>query len=184
MKEKQNKKSIIVIPDERIIGKIFYIRGKKVMFDRDLADLYGVETKVLNQAVKRNKKRFPEDFMFRLEKREADIFLRSQIVTLEMGKYSKYLPYVFTEQGVSMLSSVLKSERAIQVNIQIMRTFTRMRELLLTHKELREKIEKMERKYDGQFKVVFNVIKRLIKTDPEEKMGKIGFKDRQQTIKK
>jgi len=155
------QKLLAIIPNERIIGKIYFIRGEKVMFDKDLAELYGVETRVLNQSVKRNIKRFPDDFMFQLNKQEADLFLksqfvtssfnskslRSQFVTLEKGRgrgrYSKYFSFVFTEQGVAMLSSVLNSDRAVQVNIQIMRTFTQMRKMLMTHKELQEKIEKI-----------------------------------------
>lgn len=175
MKQKNNKDIVVIIPDERIVGRIYYIRGKKVMFDRDLAELYGVKPKVLNQAVKRNLKRFPEDFMFKLTKEEMENW-KSQIVTSKGDKMGLRKSFsVFTEQGVAMLSSVLKSERAIQVNIQIMRTFTRMRELLSTNKELREKIERMERKYDGQFKIVFDVIKRFIRTNPNEKTSKIGF---------
>src|SRR3989339_797136 len=175
MPEIKNKKSIAIIPDERIIGKIYYIRGEKVIFDRDLAVLYEVETKVLNQAVKRNIKRFPEDFMFKLSQEEMlnwksqivtskNESLRSQIVTLKKGRgqHLKYIPYVFTEQGVAMLSSVLNSDRAIQVNIQIMRTFTRMRKLLSTHKELRDKMEKMEKKNGENFKVIFKIINKLI----------------------
>ncbi len=189
---KQKAKVAIAVPSETIIGKIYFIRGEKVMFDRDLAILYGVETRILNQAAKRNEKRFPEDFMFRLNKREADAFLRSQIVTsskedslrsqfviLKRGQHMKYVPYVFTEQGIAMLSSVLKSDRAIQVNIQIMRTFTNMRKMLATHKELREKIEKMEEKYDKKFKAVFDVIIRFMKTDSRSNETKvIGFRDR------
>lgn len=187
-------KSLAIIPDERIVGKIYFIRGQKVIFDRDLAVLYDVETRMLNQAVKRNVKRFPEDFMFQLNKQEADIFLRSQIVTssegdasrsqiviLKKGSNIKYFPYVFTEQGVAMLSSVLKSDRAIQVNIQIMRTFTKLREMLSTHKDLRNKIEKMEGKYDEQFKIVFKVLANFMKTDPKNRSGEIkiiGFTDR------
>lgn len=208
---KQKSKTMAIIPDERIVGKIYYLRGKKVMFDRDLAELYGVTTGNLNKAARRNIKRFPADFMFQLNKQEADIFLRfhfgtldmenlkfqngisssrsqfvtsykntnlkSQIVTSSWGGRRK-LPYVFTEQGVAMLSSVLSSDRAIQVNIQIMRTFTKLREMLMTHKELREKIEKMERKYDQRFKVVFDVIKRFLKTDPKNSDTRVvGFKD-------
>jgi hypothetical protein len=143
------------------------------MLDRDLAELYGVETS-LKQAVRRNIKRFPEDFMFTLTLKEES-FLRSQIVTLEeKGKHSKYLSMAFTEQGVSMLSSVLKSDRAILVNIQIMRTFTRLREMLAGHKELAKKIEAMEEKYDEQFRVVFEAIKQLLKDDEKPKK-KIGF---------
>lgn len=135
----------VIVPEDLIHGKIFYIRGRKVLMDRDLAVLYGVETKVLNQAVRRNIKRFPDDFMFQLSKDEMKTWglrfgggkeglckpksIRSQIVTLKHGHY-KYRPFAFTEQGVAMLSSVLKSERAIQVNIQIMRTFTKLREMM------------------------------------------------------
>ena len=117
------------VPVERITSKIYLIRGMKVMLDRDLAELYGVETKVLKQAVRRNIKRFPEDFMFELTKSEEKS-LRSQIVTLKRGQHAKYLPFAFTEQGVAMLSSVLNSERAIEVNIQIMRAFTQLRQML------------------------------------------------------
>lgn len=159
------------------------------MFDRDLASLYDVKTMVLNQAVKRNIDRFPEDFMFQLTKEEAKIWksqivisesLRSQFVILEKGRgrYSKYLPFVFTEQGVAMLSSVLKSKQAIRVNIQIMRTFTKIREMIVGNKTLREKIEAMEKKYDNKFKVVFDVIKRLVDRDTIEPVKIIGFRDR------
>ena len=163
-----------LISAESITSRIYFIRGQKVMLDRDLAKLYGVETRVLNQAVRRNIKRFPEDFMFQLTLKE-EASLRSQFVTLEgKGKHSKYLPMAFTEQGVSMLSSVLKSDRAILVNIQIMRTFTRLREMLAGHKELEKKIEAMEEKYDEQFKVVFEAIKQLI-TEEEKPKKRIGF---------
>jgi hypothetical protein len=173
-----NKKKVLeIIPNERIIKRIFWLRGKKVMFDSELATMYGVETKVFNQAVKRNIERFPEDFMFQLTVKEFEL-LRSQIVTSRWGG-SRYLPYAFTEQGVAMLSSVLKSKRAIQVNIHIMRVFTELREMLLTHKDLREKIEKMERKYDKQFRVVFETIKQLLDhSDTEEDFEKIGFQQR------
>ena len=177
-------KELTLITNDRIESKIYLIRGKKVIFDRDLAILYGVETKALNQAVKRNKKRFPEDFMFKLNKQEMDICksqivtsnLRSQIVTssLEHGGI-RYASYVFTEQGVAMLSSVLNSERAIQVNIQIMRTFTKIREMLASNKDLRVKIDAMERKYDKQFRVVFSAIKKMLDKDTKP-MGKIGFR--------
>lgn len=173
-------KSTPIIPDERIVGKIYYIRGEKVMFDRDLAVLYGVETKSLKQAVKRNIKRFPVDFMFQLNKQEMDIW-RSQIVTSKSdAKGLRWLPIVFTEQGVAMLSSVLRSNRAIQVNIQIVRTFTKMRKLLASNRELAGKIEKLEKanhKNQENFKVVFRVLTKLMKTEPEgdEIKGKIGF---------
>ena len=164
-----------IIPVEIIENKIYLIRNKKVMLDSDLAELYDVETKVLNQAVKRNIARFPEDFMFQLNKEEASGLSRSQIVTLKRGQNIKYLPHAFTENGVAMLSSVLNSERAIQVNIQIMRTFTKIREMLLSHKDLKHKIEEMEKKYDAQFKIVFNAIKELM-SQPEKPIRKIGFK--------
>jgi phage regulator Rha-like protein len=128
--------STAIVPQEIIENKILLIRNKKVMLDSDLAHLYDVETKVLNQAVKRNVSRFPHDFMFQLTKVEYDS-LRSQIVTLKRGQHRKYFPYVFTEQGVAMLSSVLHSERAIQVNIQIMRTFAKIRQMMVTHEGLR-----------------------------------------------
>ena len=145
------------------------------MFDRDLAGLYGVETMVLNQAVRRNKERFPVDFMFQLTEREFENWV-SQIVISNQDKMGlRIRPHVFTKQGVAMLSSVLKSQRAIQANIAIMRTFTKLREILTTHKELREKIEKMEKKYDEKFKAVFEVIKRLIK-DEQKPRNEIGFK--------
>ncbi len=164
-----------IVPAELIERKIYLIRNKKVMLDSDLAELYNVETKVLNQAVKRNIARFPEDFMFQLNKEEALELSRSQFVTLKRGQNIKYLPHVFTENGVAMLSSILNSERAIQVNIQIMRTFTKIREMLSSHKDLRHKIEEMEKKYDSQFKIVFNAIKELM-TPPEKLARKIGFK--------
>ena len=164
-----------IVSAELIERKIYLIRNKKVMLDSDLAKLYDVETKVLNQAVKRNIARFPKDFMFRLNKEEALELSRSQIVTLKRGQNIKYLPHVFTENGVAMLSSVLNSEMAIQVNIQIMRTFTKIREMLSSHKDLKRKIEEMEKKYDSQFKIVFNAIKELM-TLPEKQVRKIGFK--------
>ena len=170
-----------LVPVERIESKIYLIRGQKVLLDRDLAELYGVKTKVLNQAVKRNPSRFPGDFMFNLTREESNaIFgivkssLRSQIVTLKRGKHLKYLPYVFTEQGIAMLSSVLNSERAVQVNIQIMRTFIKLRQILSTHRDLRKKIEVLEGKYDRQFKIVFDAIKALIQPS-DTKKSRIGF---------
>ena len=155
---------------------IFIIRDQRVMLDSDLAGLYGVKTKHLTQSIKRNVERFPADFMFQLNYQEV-IGLRSQFVTLNKtrGQHRKYLPYVFTEQGVAMLSSVLKSDRAIQVNIQIIRTFTKLRELLATNKELREKIEKMESKYDNKLKEVFEILESLLMQEEEPK-ERIGFK--------
>lgn len=166
-----------LIPGGIIENKIFLIRGKKVMLDRSLAILYKVPPKRLNEQVKRNIRRFPEDFMFRLTKEEADS-LRSQFATLKRGQHVKYLPYAFTEHGILMLSSVLSSERAIQVNIQIMRTFTKLKEILSTHKDLQRKIEDMESKYKQQFKVVFAAIKELLKPlpPPEEPKRITGFR--------
>lgn len=154
---------------EKIQTKIYEIRGQKVMLDFDLAELYGVATKVLNQAVKRNIERFPEDFLIQITRDEYN-FLRSQFVTLETGrgKYSKYLPFAFTEQGVSMLSSVLNSPNAIQINIQIMRAFVFMRQYALTHKDLTEKLQELENKYDKQFKSVYDAINFLLQKDNQE----------------
>jgi len=160
---------------EVIATKIIEIRGKKVMLDSDLARLYGVETKILLQAVKRNLRRFPNDFMYQLTKQEVAI-LRSQIVTSSWGG-RRYLPYVFTQEGVAMLSSVLNSERAIQVNIQIMRAFVKLKELLLTHKDLAIKLEALERKYsehDEKIQQIFEAIRQLLQP-PEEPKRRIGF---------
>ncbi|NVL89491.1 MAG: ORF6N domain-containing protein [Desulfobacterales bacterium] len=162
-----------LVPVERITEKIYLLRGKKVMLDRDLSGLYGVATKVLKQAVRRNVKRFPDDFMFELTKEENQS-LRSQCVTLKRGQHSKYLPFAFTEQGVAMLSSVLNSDRAIQANIQIMRAFAQLRQMLATHKDLARKLAALEKKYDKQFKVVFEAIDELM-TPPEKPRKKIGF---------
>jgi len=161
----------IMISVKRIKQSIVLIRGQKVMLDRDLATLYEVETRVLNQAVRRNIKRFPEDFMFALTRDE--IMRISQIVTSSDIKYAKQV-HAFTEQGVAMLSSVLRSERAIEVNIAIMRTFVQLREMLASNNELARKLKKMEKKYDEQFKVVFEVISQLM-TPPEKPRKKIGF---------
>ncbi len=163
----------VVVPQEIIERKILLLRGKKVMLDRDLAVLYGVETKTLNRAVKRNIERFPDDFMFQLTKEEFEN-LRFHFGTSSWGG-QRYLPYAFTENGVAMLSSVLNSKGAIQVNIQIMRTFTKLREFILTHKELQKKIEDMEKKYDHQFKIVFDAIKQLL-APQETNKKKIGFR--------
>ena len=158
---------------DTIKDKILVIRGKKVMLDRDLAMLYDVETKYLKRQVNRNIERFPDDFMFQLNRDEFNN-LRSQIGTSSWGGI-RYLSYAFTELGVAMLSSVLRSKEAIQVNIQIMRTFTMFREMISTHKDLQRKIEAMERKYDGQFKIVFSAIKKLLE-QPVKAKGRIGFK--------
>jgi len=153
---------------EVVVSKILFIRGKKVMLDKDLAELYEVQTKNLNKAVKRNIERFPEDFMFQLTKKETET-LRFQIGTSKRGG-RKYLPYAFTQEGVAMLSSVLRSKRAVKVNIQIMRAFVQLRRLILTNHDLRWKIEAMEKKYDRKFLVVFEAIKQLLEpTKIEEK---------------
>ncbi|MFH1368123.1 MAG: ORF6N domain-containing protein [Elusimicrobiota bacterium] len=161
-----------LIPQVKIESKIFVIRGKKVILDKDLAGLYGVTTGALNQAVRRNTKRFPADFVFRLKFQEF-YALKSQFVISKKGGI-RQRPYAFTENGVAMLSSVLNSERAIQVNIAIMRTFTRLNQYLSTHKDLLRKIEDMEKKYDGQFQIVFDAIRQLIDA-PAKRIRKIGF---------
>jgi len=161
-----------LLPAEIIEAKIYLIRGKKVMLDRDLAMLYQVFTRNLNKAVKRNIDRFPPDFMFQLTNDEL-INLKFHFGTSSWGGTRK-LPFAFTENGIAMLSSVLRSKRAVKVNIQIMRTFTRLRVLLSGNKELKNKIEEMEKKYDHQFKIVFDAIKALIET-PKKDIGKIGF---------
>jgi hypothetical protein len=172
------KNAEVVIPDEMISEQIYLIRGQKVMLDRDLSRLYEVETKVLKQAVKRNAERFPEDFMFELTKGENDS-LRSQFVTLKRGEHSKYLPTAFTEQGVAMLSSVLHSPRAIKVNIQIIRLFTRLRKIVVDNTELRLEIEQIKKKLNNQnqnIELVFQYLDELIEKKKEQKpMKKIGY---------
>ncbi len=166
-----------LIPVERIQKSILLIRGQKVMLDSDLAELYCVETKVLNKAVKRNLSRFPDDFMFRLTADE-DAALRFQSGTLKTGRgqHRKYLPYAFTEQGVAMLSSVLHSDTAVAVNIAIMRAFVQLREILSTHKDLARKLDALEKKYDENFRVVFEAIRQLMLPPPQpKKKRKFGF---------
>ena len=162
-----------VIPLDRIENIILFIHGHKVILARDLAELYGVTTGNLNKAVKRNIDRFPNDFMFQLTAEEYKS-LRFHFGILEKGRHSKYLPYAFTEQGVAMLSSVLKSKRAVQVNIEIMRAFVRLRRMLSVHKDLERKLTDLEQKYDEQFKIVFEVISQLM-TPPAKPRKKIGF---------
>jgi hypothetical protein len=167
-----------VLTDELLMNKIFLIRGQKVMLDKDLAELYAVETKQLKRQVNRNIDRFPPDFMFELTPEEYDS-LRSQIGTLKRGEHIKYLPYAFTEQGVAMLSSVLNSKQAIHVNIQIIRIFTRMREMLLTHKDILLKLEQMEKQvtiHSKEIQQIFAVLKQLIQK-PIEPRKKIGYKN-------
>ena len=166
-----------LIPTEVIEQRIFLIRGQKVMLDYDLAKLYGVRTKILNQAVKRNMQRFPDDFMFQVSFQEV-MWLRSQIVTLKKrGQHIKYRPYAFTEHGILMLSSVLNSERAVQVNIEIMRAFVKLRELIVSNKDLAKRLDELEKKHDSQFKVVFDAIRQLM-APPETKPRRIGFRTR------
>jgi hypothetical protein len=161
------------------------IRDERVMLDSDLARLYGVETKALNRAVRRNPGRFPPDFMFRLTDAEFEELrrqsgpsaLRFQSDTLKPGRgqHRKYLPYVFTEQGVAMLSSVLRSERAVQVNVEIMRTFVRLRQMAITHADLARRLAELEARYDARFKAVFDVIRKLMEPPPENPRPRIGF---------
>lgn len=165
-----------IVHDAAIERRIKIIRGHKVMLDEDLSFLYEVPTKVLIQSVKRNSQRFPDDFMFQLKKKEFQS-LRSQFVTSKRGG-RRYLPYVFTEQGVAMLSSVLNSERAIQMNVAIMRTFVKMRQFALSYKELAEKLNELERKtetHDKEIKAIFNAIRRLM-TPPVKPKRRIGFR--------
>lgn len=201
-----------IIPVERIEKAILFLRGKKVMLDSDLAELYGVETKVLNLAVRRNIERFPDDFMFQLTEEEWEI-LRFQFGTskyndiasssenqrpddilrfqIETSKYDdiksqgddvnigsggrRYLPYAFTEQGVAMLSSVLRSDRAVKVNIEIMRAFVNLREMIASNQALSHRLDELEKKFDGQFRIVFDAIRQLM-APPEKEKGKIGFR--------
>ncbi|MCK4340020.1 MAG: ORF6N domain-containing protein [Candidatus Cloacimonetes bacterium] len=167
--EKQNS----IIPIEIIEKKIFFLQGKKVLLDSDLAELYGVETRTLNQGVKRNIARFPSDFMFQLTNEEFEN-LKSHFVISSWGG-RRHPPYAFTEQGIAMLSSVLKSKSAIEVNIQIMRTFVKLRELISSHKDILAKIEEMEKKYDYQFKIVFEAIRQMMIPSKKVKQ-EIGFK--------
>jgi hypothetical protein len=165
-----------LLPIERIASHIYLIRGQKVMLDADLAVLYAVQTKVFNQAVRRNGERFPEDFMFQLTKEEA-VALRSQFVTLEKGRgrYPKYAPLAFTEQGVAMLSSILRSKRAVQVNVAIMRTFVKLREMLATNEELARKVAQ----HDRQIAILFDHVQKMLAPPPARKkpIGYIHPKD-------
>jgi len=168
-------KDVALLPPERIERSILLIRGHKVMLDADLAALYGVETKQLVRAIKRNISRFPPDFMFQLSKDDFEN-LRCHFGTSSQWGGRRYPPYAFTEQGVAMLSSVLKSKRAIQVNIEIMRTFVRLRRILASHAELARKLDALEKKYDAQFRVVFDAIRQLSSPpEPEPPKKRIGF---------
>ena len=184
MKKQTVQKSASLVPVEIIQNRIYLIRGYKVMLDKDLAELYGTSARELKQQVRRNIKRFPaDDFMFELTWEEA-ASSRSQFVILNKGENIKYLPYAFTEQGVAMLSSVLNSDRAVEVNIQIIRVFTKLREIMSTHKDLARKIEDLERKFQEKFQdhdkkiiLVFNAIKELLadKEESAKKKGPMGF---------
>lgn len=169
-------KETTLIPIERIENKILLIRGQKVMIDRDLAELYQVKTFNLNKAVKRNVKRFPEDFMFQLTREEYES-LRFQTGILEKGRHSKYLPYAFTEQGVAMLSSVLRSDRAIMVNIVIMRAFVKIKRILASHVEVSRKLKELESRvdtHDLKIEDVFEAIRKMIEFEEKPKK-RIGF---------
>jgi hypothetical protein len=161
-----------IVSIEQISGRIYFIRGQRVMLDRDLAELYGVETKRLKEQVRRNIDRFPDDFMFELTKNEFEI-LRSQFASSSWGGL-RYAPMAFTEHGVLMISSVLKNDKAVQVNIQIMRVFIKFRAMLSAHKDLDRKIEEMERKYNNRFQIVFETLDQLINVKDKQKK-KIGF---------
>ncbi len=162
-----------LVPVEIIQQKIFLLRGERVMIDRHLAEIYSVETRILNQAVKRNMARFPREFMFQLTRQERDevITICDDLIPL---KYARTMPHAFTEHGVAMLSSVLNSERAIRVNIEIIKAFVSLRQMLAGHKKLKKKIEDMEARYDENFQIVFEAIKQLLEADEKPKR-KIGF---------
>ena len=170
------KRQVSLIPAERIERSILLIRGQKVLLDSDLASLYGVTTKRLNEQAKRNSERFPVDFMFQLNGEEHEA-LRSQIATLKTGRgqHRKYRPYVFTEHGAIMAANVLNSPRAIEMSVYVVRAFVRLREVLATHKDLARKLEQLEKKYDAQFHVVFDAIRQLMTPAPETKKARIGF---------
>jgi hypothetical protein len=164
----------VVIPDERIENAILLLLGHKIILGSSLAKLYDVAPKALVQAVKRNTARFPEDFMFQLTREEFEN-LKSQTVTSSWGGARRATPYAFTEQGVAMLSSVLRSDRAVLVNVAIMRTFVKMRQMLATHADLARRLNALETKYDAQFRVVFDAIRRLMEPAPEKPKRHIGF---------
>ncbi|QDT64308.1 ORF6N domain-containing protein [Calycomorphotria hydatis] len=174
-KKTTKKQSSAALLPNRVDGAIRLIRGEKVLLDADLAELYEVETRVLTQAVKRNSGRFPEDFMFQLSKEEFD-----ELKEENHWGGRRYAPYAFTEQGVAMLSSVLKSDRAVQVNIEIMRAFVRLRQMLVDHEELSRKLTSMEKKYDAQFRSVFEAIRRLMLPPNQKTTRKIGFHEKNQ----
>ena len=170
--------STLLVSHEHIENKIYFIRGRRVMVDRDLAFLYGVETRVLNQAVRRNKERFPEDFMFQLTLEETKNWMSQIVISNKERMGLRKCPLVFTEHGILMLSSVLNSSRAVQVNIAIMRAFVKLREILMTHKELNHKLDELERKvgrHDGEIKLILEAIRRLMEPPSEKKKLPFGF---------
>lgn len=176
-------KGQIATPEEAIMSKIYVIRGKKVMLDRDLALLYEVGTKVLNQAVKRNMARFPEDFMFQMNDEEFET-LRSQFVTAKNDKKARFLPFCFTEQGVTMLSCVLNSSKAIAVNIQVIRVFSKMREMMLTHKDILLKLEQLERQVaqnSEDIQTIFAALRELL-NPPQQPRERIGFRRKDEDL--
>lgn len=171
-------KSAITVPDEVIINRIYLIRGQKVMIDRDLAELYGVETKRLKEAVRRNSERFPKDFMFEMSGREFQQWRKENVTETGDRQGLRYAPFCFTEQGVTMLSCVLNSRRAVEVNIQVIRIFTQLREMVLSHKDILTKLEQMERKIvhqDEEIRLIFKYLKELL-NPKSEPLRKIGFK--------
>ena len=168
-------KTKITIPDEIITNKIYLIRGQKVMLDRDLAQLYNVETKQLKRQVRRNIERFPSDFMFELTKQENEN-LRSQIGTLKHGLHSKYPPFAFTEHGILMLSSVLNSKLAIKMSVHIIKTFVQLRKLANNYEDIMNKIQQMESQYSEQFGEIYKVLQRLLEKPKEKPRQKIGYK--------
>jgi len=164
-----------IVPIERITSKIYFIRNKKVMLDKDLAELYGVETRVLNQAVKRHKKRFPDDFMFQLSKSEYEFLISQFVISKKSGRGGvRKMPYAFTEQGVAMLSGILNSDRAIAVNIQIMRTFIRLRQAIVDNADLRKELDDLKQISEERFRIVFETLDQLINIENNPKK-KIGF---------
>ena len=164
-----------LISIEAVASKIFFIRSVKVMLDRDLAELYGVETRVLNQAVKRHEKRFPEDFMFQLSKSEYDFLISQSVTSKKSGRGGvRKMPYAFTEQGVAMLSGILNSDRAIAVNIQIMRTFTKLRHMISDNEDLKRELAELSKQTDERFQIVFETLDQLLTVGVNEK-NKIGF---------
>ena len=178
------KKNQLLINAERIESSILFVRGNRVILDRDLARFYGIKTKVLKQSVRRNRRRFPEDFMFELNIEEFNNW-RSQFVTFKSDRMGwRHSPMAFTEQGVAMLSSILHSDRAIEINIAIMRAFVKLRRMLETNAQLAQKLMEMERKYDSQFRVVFEAIRQLMApTGSEPPRRQIGFKVKEKRLK-